>query len=82
MAMLLANLATLSIFIRILFLPTLIVLLVVAYILYRRRRKRQEAVISEAMDELDNIEREMRDYEAEHREPPKNNIINIQDRKP
>lgn len=60
----------------------LVALLVVAYILYRRRRKRQEAVISEAMDELDNIEREMRDYEAEHREPPKNNIINIQDRKP
>lgn len=47
--------------------------IILDFIVHKRKQKKY----NETMDELDDIEQSLYDYEEEHREPPKNNIINF-----
>ncbi len=49
--------------------------ILIAYIVHKRKQKK----FDETMDELDDIEQSLYNYEEEHREPPKDNIINFTD---
>lgn len=67
----LINFAILRMFL--IYLSPLIIIgsILIAYIVHKRKQKK----FDETMDELDDIEQSLHDYEEKHREPPKDNII-------